>query len=125
MNGTAISGAQWPRLQESPTPTLPLYSEEWGGAPQTACPLQGPPPTTLCCRSRPPPRCSSDRLPPHVTPSYHPLSTHLTAPLLQESPTPTLPLYSEEWVEEVLSRVFAIITNLDSPEHRGEARLCI
>lgn len=41
-------------------------------------------------------------------------------PVPQEAPTPTLPLYSEEWVEELLSRVFAIITNLDSPEHRGE-----
>ena len=40
-------------------------------------------------------------------------------PPLQEAPTPALPLYTEEWVEELLSRCFAIITNLDSPEHRG------
>ncbi|KAL4431419.1 hypothetical protein ABPG75_006675 [Micractinium tetrahymenae] len=39
---------------------------------------------------------------------------------LPEAPTPALPLYTEEWVEELLSRCFAIITNLDSPEHRGE-----
>ena len=40
-------------------------------------------------------------------------------PPLQETPTPALPLYTEEWVEELISRCFAIITNLDSPEHRG------
>lgn len=51
----------------------------------------------------------------------HPCLSHIIA--LQESPTPTLPLYSEEWVEELLSRVFAIITNLDSPEHRGKLDL--
>lgn len=41
------------------------------------------------------------------------------SPAPQEAPSPSLPLYSEEWLEELLSRVFAIITNLDSPEHRG------
>ena len=41
-------------------------------------------------------------------------------PVPQESPSAALPLYTEEWVEEVLGRCFAIITNLDSPEHRGE-----
>lgn len=39
--------------------------------------------------------------------------------VVQESPTPAVPLYTEEWVEELLSRCFSIITNLDSPEHRG------
>lgn len=60
-------------------------------------------------------------------PLSFPGDTHLLPLLLpcprptpQEAPTPSLPLYSEEWVEELLSRVFAIITNLDSPEHRGQ-----
>ena len=38
---------------------------------------------------------------------------------LPEAPTQALPLYTDEWVEELLSRCFAIITNLDAPEHRG------
>ncbi|KAI3424360.1 hypothetical protein D9Q98_009913 [Chlorella vulgaris] len=39
---------------------------------------------------------------------------------LPEGPTAALPLLSEEWVDELLARCFAIISNLDSPEHRGE-----
>lgn len=39
--------------------------------------------------------------------------------MIQEQPgsTPhTLPLFTEEWVDEFLSRIFTIITNLDSPD---------
>lgn len=31
-----------------------------------------------------------------------------------------LPLYAEEWVEELLSRVFDILTNLEAPETRSD-----
>lgn len=32
----------------------------------------------------------------------------------------TLPLAAEEWADELLSRVFAVLSNLDAPaEHRG------
>lgn len=51
---------------------------------------------------------------------HSPSPTVLPTICLQEAPSPTLPLYAEEWVEELLGRCFAIITNLDSPEHRGE-----
>lgn len=37
----------------------------------------------------------------------------------QEVATPGFPLETEIWVEELLSHVFAVISNLDAPEHRG------
>ena len=38
----------------------------------------------------------------------------------QEEPAPSLPLYTEEWAEELLSRVFTIVANLDAPEGHSE-----
>ena len=31
-----------------------------------------------------------------------------------------MPLYAEEWVEELLSRVFGILSNLEAPETRSD-----
>ncbi|KAL6772361.1 hypothetical protein ACKKBG_A29920 [Auxenochlorella protothecoides x Auxenochlorella symbiontica] len=39
---------------------------------------------------------------------------------LPEVATPGFPLETEIWVEELLSHVFAVISNLDAPEHRDE-----
>jgi hypothetical protein len=51
---------------------------------------------------------------------FHPLThTHVPHAWPQEAPTPSFPLPAEEWVEELLSRCFAVIANLDAPEHRG------
>ncbi|KFM25207.1 Proteasome activator complex subunit 4 [Auxenochlorella protothecoides] len=38
----------------------------------------------------------------------------------EEVATPGFPLETEIWVEELLSHVFAVISNLDAPEHRDE-----
>ena len=38
---------------------------------------------------------------------------------LQAGESP-LPLYTEEWLEELLARIFAILSNLDSPETRSD-----
>lgn len=55
-------------------------------------------------------------IPVHITPFLVPCS-------LQEHPGShpgALPLYTEEWAEELLSRVFSIISNLDAPDHGAE-----
>ncbi|KAK9818405.1 hypothetical protein WJX72_012161 [[Myrmecia] bisecta] len=39
--------------------------------------------------------------------------------MLEETPA-AFPLYTEEWVMELLSRIFAILTNLEAPETRGD-----
>lgn len=31
-----------------------------------------------------------------------------------------MPLYTEEWVEELLSRIFSILGNLEAPETRSD-----
>lgn len=31
-----------------------------------------------------------------------------------------MPLYTEEWVEELLSRIFSILANLEAPETRSD-----
>ena len=31
-----------------------------------------------------------------------------------------LPLYTEEWVDELMSRIFAILSNLETPTQPGE-----
>lgn len=31
-----------------------------------------------------------------------------------------LPLYTEEWVEDLLARIFDLLTNVDSPETRSD-----
>lgn len=40
--------------------------------------------------------------------------------MLPEAPTEAFPLNVEVWVEDLLSHIFAVISNLDVPEHRGE-----
>ena len=32
-----------------------------------------------------------------------------------------LPLYAEEWVEELLSRIFATLSNLENPNHGDDS----
>lgn len=85
-------------------------------SPQLSLPPPPPPPLSL----PPPPLLllmllltTSAAPPPHPTPPLSP----------QEGPTAALPLLSEEWVDELLARCFAIISNLDSPEHRGTSVL--
>lgn len=46
-------------------------------------------------------------------------STQKVGDLLQGGPG-SLPLYTEEWVEELLSRIFSILGNLEAPETRSD-----